>query len=235
VQVSIDGVDRADHQAIRDCTPEAYYRALGAVRVYREAGVMVDVATLLVGRNLRRTPEMVQLCQALGARKLRYCSFVPTGRAAAPDVQERYAAPAAEVDVFLEFLRSFRQSQKPAVDLVIDHGVGPWRADGGFACVSGREVAYITGEGDLYPCPSLMYEPFKVGNVYERGLRDLLDSKALSAVRELPRSELAEPCRSCPSPVCSGGCRGAVFAATGDLRAAPAYCNFRRRLAATED
>lgn len=230
-QVSLDGVDRRDHCAIRECSSEAYYRALRAVRLYRDAGVKVDIATVLLGPNLERNAEMLLLGQALGVRKLRYCSFVPTGRASQTAVRDRCETEAGRVDSFLAALRAFRAQPKPALDLVIDHGIGPWREDGRFQCVAGRAVVYITGEGDLYPCPSLMFEAFKVGNVYEEGLARLLEDPRLHLVRRIPRAELAEPCRSCANVACSGGCRGAAYAATGDVRAAPAYCNVQRRVA----
>jgi radical SAM protein with 4Fe4S-binding SPASM domain len=233
-QVSLDGVDARDHCAIRNCLPVAYYRALRAIRLLREAKITVDVATLLGGANPGRAPEMVRLCEALGVRKLRYCSFVPTGRASAESVQRRYAVSAAQLDAFLEFFRSYRARQKPAVQLVIDHGIGPWRADGCFQCVAGRQVAYITGEGDLYPCPSLMYAPFKVGNVHQTGLQTLLESPELQRVSCVGRQQLEGACGSCSVSECTGGCWGAAFAATGELLAAPAYCNFQRRIASEQ-
>ncbi|HOU93475.1 MAG TPA: radical SAM protein [Polyangiaceae bacterium] len=232
VQVSLDGVDVRDHRAIRGCSAEAYFRAMRAIRLFREAGVEVDVATILVGPNVERLEEMTLFGQALGVRKLRYCSFVPTGRGAGDGVRAEHAAEPERLDAFLEGLRRYRAGKSPAVDLVIDHGVGPWREDGRFRCVAGRHVAYITSEGDLYPCPSLMHPPFRVGNVFREGLAALLASPALHRVRRLRRRELAEPCRSCPTPRCSGGCRGAAYAATGDVRAAPAYCNYLRRTGA---
>jgi len=235
VQVSLDGVDERDHVGIRACAPAAYYRALKAIRVYREAGITVDVATILVGPNLVRASEMTLLCRALGVRKLRYCSFVPTGRAAQGTIRGRHLADPEQADAFLEQFRSYREEAKAAPDLIIDHGIGPWRADGQFACVAGKKVAYITGEGDLYPCPSLMHEPFKVGNVYDTDLAELLARPQLHSVRRMGRKTLDEPCRSCAAPRCSGGCRGAAYAATGNVRAAPAYCNYQRRSKAAVD
>jgi radical SAM protein with 4Fe4S-binding SPASM domain len=234
VQVSLDGVDERDHVGIRACSPAAYYRALKAIRVYREAGIAVDAATISVGPNLVRAPEMTLLCRALGVRKLRYCSFVPTGRAAQESIQKTYGAAPERMDAFLEHFRSYREKAKAAPDLVIDHGIGPWRTDGHFACVAGKKVAYITGEGDLYPCPSLMYEPFKVGNVFDTNLAELLARPSLHAVRRMGRQSLDEPCRSCAAPRCTGGCRGAAYAATGDVRAAPVYCNYHRRTVGAE-
>ena len=114
--------------------------------------------------------------------------------------------------------------------MLIDHGIGPWKETGEFQCQSGLDVAYIGAEGNLYPCPGLIFEDFVVGNVFETPVSELLRSEALSKVRRMTRTDLEEPCRSCENEACSGGCRGAAFATFGDIRAAPTYCNWRRRM-----
>jgi radical SAM protein with 4Fe4S-binding SPASM domain len=263
VQVSLDGVDARDHCEIRSCSPRAYYRALRAIRLFREARVKVDVATILVGPNLERGPEMLLLAQALGVRYLRFCSFVPTGRASSDEVQRRLDQTPAKLDAFLEFFRSEKRAEatrakrekrerdseaKPAKEsseagargergeplpvLLIDHGIGPWRSDGDFTCMSGRNVAYISSDGFIYPCPGLLFDEFRVGNVYETPVAQLVASPAMGRVRTLGRATLAEPCRSCGVERCTGGCRGAIYAASGgDLLAPPTYCNAARRRA----
>lgn len=244
VQVSLDGVDARDHCEIRRCSPRAYYRALRAIRLFREARVKVDVATILVGPNLERGPEMLLLAQALGVRYLRFCSFVPTGRAASDEVQRALDQSPARLDGFLEFYRSEKRAEaaraKRAKErgdggearpvLLIDHGIGPWRSDGEFTCMSGRNVAYVSSDGFLYPCPGLLFDEFRVGNVYETPVAQLAASPAMGRVRTLGRAQLAEPCGSCRVERCTGGCRGAAYAASGgDLLAPPVYCNAARR------
>jgi radical SAM protein with 4Fe4S-binding SPASM domain len=229
VQVSVDGVDAQDHCEVRRCSPVAFYRALGAIRLFREAGMVVDVATIISPTNVDRAPEMVLLCEALGVRSLRYCSFVPTGRAVDAGIARRFACSPARLDSFLEFLRMVKREQKVSVGVLIDHGIGPWQESGAFRCDSGEAVCYISSEGDLYPCPGLIYDPFKVGNVFQTPIAELLASPALSRVRHIGRGELGDPCASCDNDRCSGGCRGAAFAISGSELAAPVYCNVLRR------
>ena len=230
-QVSIDGVDARDHCAVRKCAPRAFYWALRSVRLFRKAGIVVDIATILTPRNAARAAEMLLLAEALGARSLRYCSFVPTGRGTTGEIRELMELTPEAADAFLAFMRKYKSDKRAKLGMLIDHGIGPWKASGEFTCTSGSEVAYISSEGDLYPCPGLIFEPFKVGNVYETPVRDLLRSPALSRIREIPKAELAEPCRSCEVEACSGGCRGSAYAYTGDIRGAPFYCNALRRRA----
>ncbi len=228
-QISVDGVDATDHCEIRHCSPKAYYRAIRGIRLLREAGIVVDVATILVHPNIERAPEMVLFCEALGVRSLRYCSFVPTGRAVDEAIKQRFSVDPDQLDSFFQFMRMMRAQKKLFVHMIIDHGVGPWNKDGEFACTSGSEVAYISAEGDLYPCPGLIQDRFKVGNVHEEDLEEILNRPSLHEVRELCRQDVAEPCKSCDNELCSGGCRGAAYACTGDVLGPPEYCNVLRR------
>jgi len=230
VQVSVDGADAADHVAVRACSPMDFYRALRAIRLFREAGIVVDVATIVCKSNVKRAAEMLLLCEALGVRSLRYCSFVPTGRAVDAKMRARFEVPAAALDELLELLRAVKAQPDAPLGVLIDHGIGPWQDDAAFRCDAGESVVYISAEGDLYPCPGSIFEPFRVGNVWQTPLADLLASPRMASVRCLERSGLTEPCRGCSIPDCTGGCRGAAYALTGNVRAAPAYCNrFRRR------
>jgi radical SAM protein with 4Fe4S-binding SPASM domain len=229
VQVSLDGVDAADHSAIRGCEPRDFYRALRAIRAFLDEGITVDVACLLSPRNLRRAPEMAMFCEALGVRGLRYCTFVPAGRGADPDVARTHALDADQADWFLEFMRHLNRQPGGRLELFIDHGIGPWFESGEFECGSGQNVAYLSAEGDLYPCPSLLFPSFRVGSVLATPVRELLASPAMAAVRTVSRSEIRGACATCSNLACSGGCRGGAFAATGDVRGPVSYCNHASR------
>lgn len=228
-QVSIDGVDAADHAAARGCSTIEFYRAVRAVRLLREAGVTVDVATVINPRNVQRVAELALLVESLGARGLRWCSFVPTGRARDEAVRARFAVPAPALDRFLAFIRELSAHPRRPIEIFFDHGIGPWNADGAFQCTSGAEVAYVTAEGDLYPCPGLVFPEFRVGNVFEAPVADLLGSPAMARARCLTKDDLSGPCHTCANALCTGGCRGQAFAEQGDLTAGASYCNVRSR------
>ena len=228
-QVSLDGVDATDHAAARDCSPAEFYRAVRAIRLLREAGIVVDVACIINARNAGRAGEMALLCEGLGVRGLRYCSFVPTGRAREDAVRERFAVDPVAVDRFLELLRKLNAQPGKPIALFIDHGIGPWDEGGRFQCTSGHEVAYLSVEGDLYPCPGLVFPEFRVGNVWEAPVGELLRSPAMASVRRMAKGDLAGACGVCTHAACSGGCRGQAYAETGDVHGSPAYCNVRRR------
>lgn len=227
-QVSIDGVDAHDHCDVRACQPGAYYRSVRAVRLFRDARIRVDVATLLTRINAERAGEMALLCEAIGAYGLRYCSFVPTGRARSEAVQRRLVPDASQIDGFVERMRRMNAHRRSPLRVFIDHGIGPWVESGCFACEAGRGVAYVTAAGDLYPCPGLIFPPFRVGNAYETPLAELFASPEMHRVRTLTKSSLRGPCRTCANDDCSGGCRGGAFAETGDVNGPVGYCYVAR-------
>ncbi|MDY0060475.1 MAG: radical SAM protein [Myxococcota bacterium] len=238
-QVSIDGADAADHVAVRGGSPADYYQALRAVRLLREAGVMVQIAALVTPRNIVRFDELLRLAEALGVDSLRFCSFVPAGRAAAPAVRRRLQASPEQLDLFITRFRAAARDEGYPCRLLLDHGIGPWAEDGRFTCVAGERVAYVTGDGRLYPCPGLLFPPFAQGWLFRSAapgepptvaadLVEQLGALSTSPARRLPRADLAAPCGTCPSTSCSGGCRGAAFAATGEVTGAPSYCAVAR-------
>jgi len=229
VQISVDGVDARDHAAVRACSAIDFYRALRAIRIWQEVDVAVDVACIISPTNVARAGEMALLCEALRVRSLRYCSFVPTGRATTDPIAARFRVEPAQLDRFLELLRGINEQPDAPIGVLTDHGIGPWSTSGGFVCDAGESVAYISSEGNLYPCPGTIFDEFIVGNVFRQPLEELLGSPRMACVREIRRSELADPCRTCDHSECTGGCRGAAFATRGDVRAAPTYCNVRRR------
>jgi AdoMet-dependent heme synthase len=228
VQVSLDGVDTMDHASVRGCEPTDFYRALRAIRVFKDCGLAVHVATILSPRNVRRAPEMAMFCQALAVDVLRYCTFVPVGRAANPKQAEAFAVEPSDLDQFTSFVRALNEKSDARFAVSIDHAIGPWSKSGDFHCESGQRVAYISAEGDLYPCPSLLSKPFRVGNVFETPVRELLTSEAMSTVRRISRERIPGPCAACSNQACTGGCRGLAYATTGDVYGGVPYCNYCR-------
>jgi radical SAM protein with 4Fe4S-binding SPASM domain len=228
VQISVDGVDAIDHCAVRGCEPSDFYRALRAIRYFKDCGAKVYVAAILSPRNVKRAPEMAMFCQALAVDGLRYCTFVPKGRATNAEQVQAYTIAPAELDEHITFVQKLNADPAATLSVTIDHAIGPWSQNGEFHCVSGKGVAYISAEGDLFPCPSLLAEPFRVGNVFDSPIRELLASASMSAVRHISRKQLQGFCATCSNKACNGGCRGVAFAYTGDVHGALPYCNFCR-------
>jgi radical SAM protein with 4Fe4S-binding SPASM domain len=227
VQVSLDGVDAADHCEVRKAKIGDYYRATRAIRLFRDLGVTVDIACILSPRNATRAPEMALFAESLGARGLRYCSFVPAGRAQDSEIQKRFAMTESQMDDFVRFMQKLAAHPDPPIRIMMDHGIGPWRSSGAFQCDAGTHVAYTSSEGTLYPCSGVIFDEFAVGNVFETPVSQLLVSEKMRRPRAIARRDINGMCASCSNSKCSGGCRGAAFAVTASPCGEPTYCFFR--------
>lgn len=228
-QVSLDGVDAADYVAVRACAPGLYHQAVRAIGCYRKAGIRVDIACLLTGRNLERAPEMAALARDLGVVQLRYCSFVPTGRGGDVAIRQRFAPTAEQMDRFLDFMVELNSAPDRPLVVGIDHGIGPSTADGSFRCTSGVSVAYVSERGDLYPCPGSIFPEYRVGNVFERDVAELFNDPAMRRVSGIRKHDSQGACATCTNRRCSGGCRGLSFSIWGNALKSPPYCRVRRR------
>jgi uncharacterized protein len=64
----------------------------------------------------------------------------------------------------------------------------------------------VEHNGDVYACDFFVEPDWKLGNIHQDMLRDLLNSAAQSEFGG-HKSKLAEKCRACPwMPLCRGGC-----------------------------
>ena len=60
--------------------------------------------------------------------------------------------------------------------------------------------------GDLYACDHFVFPEWKIGNIMETPLRELLNSPLIEEFSKL-KTELPEPCKECEFlPICNGGC-----------------------------
>lgn len=222
-QISIDGVDAEDYDLVRNSGPAAYYHAIRGIRNLQDVGIDITIACILSPKNLLRAPEMVLLCEALKVRNLRYCTFVPSGRGGASEMKARYKINKEDLKRFSDFMAATETRQDIPARISIDHGAGPCGIRQHVKCDAGS-MAYISSDGEVYPCTGLIAPEFSMGNMYRMPLKEILASPHRYDVRAIPKKELAGPCRTCENDECSGGCRGAAYFACGDLRGPVLNC-----------
>jgi MoaA/NifB/PqqE/SkfB family radical SAM enzyme len=145
VQVSLDGLE-AGHDALRG--PGTFRRAVEAIRILREAGKDVSVATMVHARNLAEFPGLAELVADLGAREWSVDVPSPAG--------ELQRHPELQVDpslggCYLEF----------------GYGGGHHGAAEGMAC--GSHLCAVMPDGRLGRCGFFPDDP---GWPAEDGLRE---------------------------------------------------------------
>ena len=71
--------------------------------------------------------------------------------------------------------------------------------------------------GDVYACDHFVYPPYRIGNIAETPLRDLVWSEKARAFGQEKAESLTAECRKCPFLfACQGGCPKHRFLGSGD-------------------
>lgn len=210
IQISLDGPDARRATRYRRGPSGQFDRALEALRISVELGLQTYACALLAPETLADAEEMVALARSLGVNGLRYTIWMPVGRASGEPYREE-DWQAAGLGRFLEVLQ--RERKAGGLEVLVDCPTGPLP----FArnvCGAGRQTAYVTAGGDLYPCTALMFPEYRVGNVFERPLDRLLnDGRMFKVLRELASISVAGECARCELVAsCRGGCPGRALA-----------------------
>lgn len=223
IQISVDGSTAERNQAIRRATLEDFDTILEAVRICKRIDLHIDLAMVLGRATLDDAVPYLELAFREGIGRVRFCGFVPTGRGKRKDVISRL--------LFDEDLGALRAFVDDAVCLespiaMFDPAFGPTPPSWEFhECIAGKTMIYINCIGDVYPCTSLLDDRFKVGNLRERTLADLMADPKMTEMSNFPKDQIHGHCRECDSfDVCRGACRGITYAHTRDLYASFPLC-----------
>ena len=230
VQISLDGSTSEMNRRIRGTSDEDFEHIVQAIRICKDLGARVVMASLVGRENLDDTRKMIELGSREEVDTIRFCGFTPTGRGKHSVVKERLHLSS----VLNELLRFVDEAQNQnSLNVTFDVGFGPVPPDYGFhECIAGVETFYLKANGDVYPCTALAHRRFLVGNTRQRLLEEIWQSPEMWAMAGFPREEIQEPCRTCDNFTgCHGACRGSVLAHTNNLRAAFPNCLYQAELA----
>jgi radical SAM protein with 4Fe4S-binding SPASM domain len=210
IQVSLDG--RAEtHNMIRQ-NPQAYDRAINAIRLLAEQGFKVSVATTLMRSNLGQLDCLFETCSELGVNRWRVMKYIPTKRKDLTPTVEEYK----QANQQLKQLKQKSAGLDVYVAREFDELCGTEdRYD--FQCFGGRTVCSIKANGDVSPCS--YFPHLVVGNLKEKSLQELWNSDAM-----LEFAGEFNGNRDCPHfRFCQGGCKAARFYILRDKGCDP-YC-----------
>ena len=240
VIVSLDGPE-----AINDWVRAggSFRTSISTIRALKEAGIAkVRINTVISRWNWREVELLFQICSDYDLLLIDFIHPRPFGRGAAPEAQQMMLTP----DQMLEFNLLVRRlrDKYPGVKVVMDfdllstsdiprHPIVP-RV---FACPAGREFAFVSPQGYVFPCGvapvhdvSLMSEAekrlFLAGNVLERSILEIWhDSPVWVPFRDLNKCKPPK-CRMCGywGKKCFGTCPLGAYYANGHLEGEDPYC-----------
>ncbi|MCD4785828.1 MAG: radical SAM protein [Candidatus Eremiobacteraeota bacterium] len=224
MQFSLDGATPEENASIRGAGIGAFEKILRAIRLTRDAGISVTVGTFFNPRNIDSIPDMVELCRREKVPMLRFSGFIPLGRGRCQEVIDGMKFSWEQIERFLKFICSYDPYQT-GVQIGFDHAFGPFMERN--VCTAGKQIFYLSSNGDIYPCPSFLHPDFKCGNAFENSLEDLkdiLESKKMKSC-QVRADEITGECAQCEDlQWCKGGCRGVAYAYKEDIRASFPNC-----------
>lgn len=227
VSLSLDGATAERHDAIRGI-PGCYDMTMAAARHVADAGIPLQVNTLVTADTLDDLPAVCGRAGEMRARRWSLFFLVTTGRGAAlPQIT------AEQAEVLLEWLAD----QNASAPFVISTTEAPHyrrvllrrRGIEGDAPVSGagmrdgNGILFISYRGDVMPSGFL---PLSAGNVRERDVLDLYRTSPLFVQLREP-GDFGGRCGVCEFRRVCGGSRGRAYAHSGDVLAEDPLCVWR--------
>lgn len=226
VQISLDGSTPEKNWQMRRATRNEFEQIIEAIRICRDINCQLFLATLLGYENLDDGFNMIELAKQEGVDAIRFCGYTPVGRGKRKDIKSRLSF-SDRLEELLFFVKKAQEDNSIITEF--DIGFGPVPPVFGFhKCIAGVETFYLKGNGNVYPCTSLLHPKFLVGNIRERPLEEIWNSQEMRIMAAFPRNEIEGPCRACDNfENCRGSCRGSTYAHTGNLKASFPLCLYK--------
>ena len=231
--VSLDGPKEVhDHFRVNAAGVGSYDRVMDRIRLLRSRGVEFNILTLLNSRNSVRPAESYQFFVSQG---LKYLQFIPCiERDLATGGLTDYSVTSEAYGQFLcETFDEWVRPGRPNVFVrlfdafLITHVTGetPYC---GFARDCGSYVV-IEHNGDVYPCDFFVEPEWRLGNVMQTPLEQIVACPKAEEFRSL-KQRLAPECLACEwRGLCHGGCLKERITLGGKAEALNHYCSAYKR------
>ncbi|MCW1296543.1 MAG: radical SAM protein [Candidatus Parvarchaeota archaeon] len=171
VQISIDG-EKEFHDWLRG---KSFDKAINAIKNLHDYHIQTEIAMVAMSKNYNQIENIADVAQSFGAR-FRVLRFLPLGRGA----KNSYLS--IDDKIYREIAERIKSKYN-----VTFAGIDTER------CSAGIESIAIDPEGNVLPCELLI--DYKMGNVREKSLKDILDDNRLKDfVREKSRKCKALEC-----------------------------------------
>ncbi len=230
--ISLDGLS-SGNGAIRNIPQylrkSAFKNIIEIIKRLIEKRVIVKVNTIIHKQNTRELPEMYNLLKKIGVLVWRLTTSKEVGRY---KNNKKFLSITENKfnKVIGNLLRLFIRDIKKCKDgiivpfdlrianifkseMLVKSLVGYSKMDS--SCDYQKERITIKSNGDVVPCGFLVDHAF--GNIKEKYLGDIIKSKRLKHIKNIPITKIHE-CNKCKyAYVCGGGCRVNSLSEFGDL------------------
>ncbi|MHA1677141.1 MAG: radical SAM protein [Candidatus Njordarchaeales archaeon] len=248
VQISLDAPIPKVHDDFRGI-PGVWNKTVQGIKNAKEAGLYVEISTVVTYYNYHLIDKMIQLAKKLNVDLLMHYNFIPTGRGRdiikmdlAPEDREKLLRRLAEALYNGELQVASTAPQFARATIQFGLGLEQKIVGGHFfisgftnkaidigelvgGCGAGRTYISMEPNGDIYPC---VFLPIRVGNILKDDFTDLWrNNQILNTLRD--RTNLKGPCATCPYRYICGGCRARAYAYFRDITAPDPGCIYNRK------
>lgn len=223
VSLSLDGATRESHDAFRG-VDGCWDWTMQAVRYAKEAGIPLQINSLVSGGTLAEIPSIYNLITQMGIIRWSVFFLISVGRGTglqglrpqeAEDVMNWLYDKAKEAPFAIKtteaphyrrvFVQRMRASgvKVPLSQLPVSRG---------FGIRDGNGIMFISHKGDVYPSGFL---PLKAGNVRNTAVKEIYCNSGLFKEIRDPQN-LVGKCGDCEFRYICGGSRSRAYAASGN-------------------
>jgi len=242
VGVSIDGPEDL-HNAYRVKRNQtgSFSDVLRGIRVLQRYGVAWNSLTCVNAVNSREPLRVYKFLKGIGSKHMQFIPIVErrpdkSARALGLDLStppsQDHADSDSEMMPWSVKPNYYGEFMTRIFDIWIRSDVGrvyvqlfevsfaKWIGHPGGLCIFAEtcgDAVALEHDGSIYSCDHYVYPDFKLGNVRDTPLSEMLDSDRQRAFGQAKRDNLPQQCVECRyRPACNGGCPKHRFATTSD-------------------
>ncbi|SFE91180.1 radical SAM/SPASM domain-containing protein [Peptostreptococcus sp. D1] len=184
VEISLDGYNNETYNDVRQNSDATFENIVDYIKIFQENGIIDIYASMVVGvNNCKNVEKFIDMCELYNVKPI-IRAFTKVGSGLLDDTYLR-----DERDYIYDFY---------GIEKFIDYKL---RAT---TCNAGDTQIYIDSLGDVYPCPLLVCEEYRIGNI----LKDDLYKKRIDVIENLnkKRAIFRKGCKDCQYAIYCGNC-----------------------------
>ena len=227
VGVSMDGPKEIhDSRRVTHSGSGSFDRVMRGVEYLNQYGVEYNILTVVHPGNVRKVRELMDFYRA---NNFRWVQFLPSMAFEAQHIEQsgRYEITPEEYGEFLcETFDIWYEEEIPGLSIrMFDSVLAMYMNRAPGFCILAEtcgQTLVLEQNGDAYPCDFYMHSDWRLGNVGENSIAELLASPAMRKFSTL-KPQMPVACQQCEwKSVCHGGCpRNRVMGSDGEV--APDY------------
>lgn len=205
----------------------SWEKAVRAVELLTEAGVSVNVNSVLSRLGLKDIEELLRFSDTHKISRHRIIPQFPMGRGATARGAE---LTPDELIALNDVIYRANQRLNEACNVTTEGRYSTKRSRRSH-CGAGVSEVSVDPEGWVYPCRLLQYPEFRADNIREKHLAEIVNNHPVIRDITSRTADTMHPCKTCIiKNHCGGGCRGVHYSFTSEYsKASLLFCSFLRR------